>query len=158
MTLTNFPNGIAVNGYEVLPSNYFTVSVDFSSATWNTVAAHEIATVTGLARVMIAAVVTTLGAGATATVALGWDGSTSGIIGATTITDLIVGELWYDTTPTTTGDTFANVVKDFAIYSKDIGITIATAAATGGVIVFHVWWLPLSVEATVAAGTGGAFS
>lgn len=160
MTLTNFPNGISVNGYEVLPANKLTVRADLSSATWNTVAAHEIADVTGLVRLMIVAEVVTTGddtTGNTSTIALGWDGNTTGMIAATQVDDLIAGNLWYDATPTTTGDTFANVVIDRVINNKDVGFTIAGEAATAGVIDYHMWWLPLEDGATVTAGTGGAF-
>lgn len=161
MTLTNFPNGIQVNGYEVLPSNKITVDADLSSATWNTAAAHEIAVVTGIVRVMIIAEVITTGddtSGNTATISLGWASDADGMIAATEVDDLADGELWYDATPTTTGDTFANVVLDFVVYDDDIGYTIGSEAATAGAIRFHIWWLPLSSGATVTAGEGGAFS
>ena len=34
-------------------ANYFTVTADMTSATWNTQASHEIATVTGLVHIII---------------------------------------------------------------------------------------------------------
>lgn len=138
----------------------FTVTADLTSATRNTVAAHEIAVVTGLVRVQIVARVldTCDDAGGTGTIILGWDGSTSAIIGSTTLGDLVTGELWYDTTPTTTGDTFANVVKDFVVNGSDIGYTIGTEAGTAGEIEFLVFWVPLSSGATVTAGAGGTFA
>ena len=51
--------------------NYLAITADFTSATWNTVATHEILTVTGLVRLYVVAEVTGNGAGATATIELG---------------------------------------------------------------------------------------
>lgn len=161
MSFTNFPNGITVGGLEIIASRKIEVTADLSSATWNTVAAHEIATVSGLVRVMIVAEVEVEGddtSGNTATIALGFDGTPAGMIAATEVDDLAAGELWYDATPTTTGDTKANAMLDFVINGKDIGFTIAEEAATAGQIKFHIWWFPLEDDAEVAAGEGGAFS
>ena len=141
--------------------NYFAVTADLSSATWNTAAAHEIATVTGLVRVAIIAQVTTTGddtSGDTSTISLGWDGDPDGMIAATQVDDLLAGELWYDATPTTVADAYASVVQDYIVNAVDIGFTIAAEAATAGVIVFHVFWEAISSGASVSAGTGVAFS
>lgn len=141
--------------------NYFAVTADLSSATWNTVAAHEIATVTGLVRVAIIAQVTVTGddtSGNTSTIALGVAGSTSAMIAATDVDDLLAGELWYDATPTTIVEAYGTAVLDFIVNGVDIGYTIAAEAATAGTIVFHVFWEGISSGAAVSAGTGGAFS
>lgn len=160
-SLTNFPNGISVSGYEIVPANKIEVVADLSSATWNTVAAHEIATVSGLCRVWILAEVEVTGddtSGDTATIALGWAGAATSMIAATEVDDLAAGELWYDATPTTTGDTPANVLLDRIINGQDIGFTIAGEAATAGQIRFHIWWTALESGAEVAAGAGGTFA
>lgn len=141
--------------------NYFEVTANLASATWNTVAAHEIATVTGLVRVAIIARVATTGddtSGDTATIALGVAGATTSIIAATKVDALAAGELWYDATPTTVVDTYANAVLDFVVNNVDIGFTIGGEAATAGVIVFHIFWEAISSGAAVSAGVGGAFS
>lgn len=141
--------------------NYFAVTADLSSATWNTVAAHEIALVSGLVRVAIIAEVTTTGddtSGNTSTISLGWAGTVAGMIAATEVDDLAAGELWYDATPTTTGDAYSSVVLDYIVNDLDIGFTIAGEAATAGVIVFHVFWEAIADGASVSAGAGAAFS
>lgn len=140
-------------------SNYLAVTADLSSATWNTVATHELFTVTGLARVRIVAEVTTTGddtTGDTATIQLGTEGTTNGFIAATQVDDLLAGELWYDATPTTVFDTTSTVVIDKIINGEDIGFEIAGEAAVDGEIVFHCWWEPLKSGSTVVAGNGSA--
>lgn len=158
---TNFPNGLTIGGVEMVPMNKLVVTADLSSATWNTVAAHEIAVVTGLVRMQVLAVCTTTGddtSGNTSTIALGVEGDTAALIAATQVDDLLAGELWYDATPTTRTDKWANAVIDFPVDGWDVGFTIAGEAATAGVIEFHIWWMPLEEGATVVAGEGGAFS
>ena len=173
MTLTNLPNGVQigdviittsgveVDGVAIAASNKLTVTADLSSATWNTVASHEIAVVTGLVRVQILPLCTVTGddtSGNTGTISLGWDGTVAGMIAATEVDDLAAGEFWYDATPTTTGEAFATAVLDFVLDGKDIGYTIATEAAVAGSIKFHIWWIPLESGATVTAGEGGTFA
>jgi hypothetical protein len=143
----------------VVSGNYFTVTADLTSATWNTAAAHEIAVVTGLVMVSILAQVTDTGddtSGDTATIALGVEDATAAMIAATEVDDLLAGELWYDTTPTTTAEAVATALLRWIVNGSDIGYTIAAEAAIAGTIVFHIWWVPLSSDATVAAGAGGA--
>lgn len=161
MTLTNFPNGVSVSGVELVMLNKFVVTADLSSATWNTAAAHEIAVVSGLVRMQILALVTDTGddtSGNTSTISLGVAGDVASLIAATQVDDLAAGEIWYDATPTTKTDKWANAVIDFPVDSIDVGYTIAAEAATAGEIEFHIWWLPLEDGATVTAGTGGAFA
>ena len=158
--LYNLKQGVATPD-DLTGLNYFATTATLTSATWNTVAAHEIATVTGLVHVVIIPQVTTTGndtTGDTSTIALGVAGSTSAMIAATQVDDLLAGEIWYDATPTTTVDTYANAALDFIVNGVDIGYTIAVEAAIAGVIVFHVFWEEISDGAVVAQGAGGAFS
>ena len=135
--------------------SYLTVTADFTSATWNTVASHELFTVTGDVRVRVIAKSTGAGTGATATAKLGIAGGLTWIA-ATTITDMAANEWWYDTTPTTTQDTTATVMFDKLIANgQDIGYEIETAAATGGGVIFHCWWQPISSDGAVVVGAGG---
>jgi len=139
--------------------NYLAVTADLSSATWNTVATHELFTVTGLVRVRIIAVVTTTGddtTGDTSNIQLGTDGDTDGFIAATDVDDLLEDELWYDATPTTKFDTTSTVVIDKTVNTEDVGYEITGEAATAGVIVFHCWWEALDGTGAVVAGAGGA--
>ena len=136
--------------------NYLAVTADFTSATWNTVATHELFTVTGLVRMKVIAEVTGNGAGATATIELGNEGDTDLWIPTTTITDMVDGEIWADATPTEVDGNFSSLVFDKVVNDVDIGYEIKTAAATGGSIVFHCWWEPINSTGAVAAGDGSA--
>jgi hypothetical protein len=140
-------------------SNYLSVTADLSEETWNTVATHELFTVTGLVRVRIIAEVTTTGddtSGNTATIQLGTESDTDGFIAATEVDDLAEGELFYDATPTVKFDTTSSVVIDKIVNGEDIGFEIAGEAATAGVIVFHCWYEPLNATGAIAVGDGGA--
>ncbi|HYE76650.1 MAG TPA: hypothetical protein VEI97_01560, partial [bacterium] len=156
-------------GYEVpaplaylegLPRNYFSVTADFTSATWNTAASHEIATVTGAARLVILPQVTgaPTSAGSAATLVLGDETTSNSLIASTDAENLAVGEWWFDATDTRTVASRTIYEKlDFLVHNgKDIGYTIGTEALTGGSIKFNVFWEPLDATGHVAAGAGGA--
>jgi hypothetical protein len=135
-------------------ANYIPVSVDFSSATWNTVATHEILTVTGAVRLRIIPIcstdLTTAGAG---TIQLGDEGSTTAFIAATAGADIDAGEIWLTGTPAKVM-AFSSVI-DRVESGNDIGFQIVTDAFTGGIIVFHCWFEPLNATGAVVAGAGG---
>lgn len=137
--------------------NYLAVPVNFATAGWNEAATHEVFTVTGLVRVRIVIACTgdVDSAGHGATIAFG-DEVAQTWIGATDETELDTGDLWYDTTPTTSQDTFANVVLDRVVNGLDLGYLISTEALTVGGLVFHCWWEPLNATGAVVAGSGGA--
>lgn len=141
-------------------TNYFTVTADFTSATWNTVAAHEVVTVTGACRVIILPRVTgtITSGGGTATLILGDETTTNSIIASTDAEQLADGEWWADTTTTRTvlTRTLINGLDIVIQGGKDIGYTIGTEALTGGSIEFLVWWQPLVTGSSCAAGAGGA--
>lgn len=148
--------------------NYFTVTADMTSATWNTVAAHEIATVTGMVRMQIivevtATVITT---GTNGTIALGYEGNTSAIFSATALDAALTGDLFsavYGSAATTVASgaeaqsSLTHAIFDVVVATgKDVGYTIATNAATTGTLTFHVYWQPLDSTGAVTAGAGGA--
>jgi hypothetical protein len=118
-------------------TNYLVVQGTMSSATWNTVASHEILTVTGLCRIVIVPEIngTLTSAGGAATLVLGDE--------TTTDTRTVAKRSVYE-------------ALDFLSAGKDIGYTIGTEALTGGEINFHVWWQPLQAASSVVAGAGGA--
>lgn len=138
-------------------TRYLAVTADMASATWNTVAAHEIATITGAVRIIILPECTGTLVGATATLVLGDETTTNSIIVSSAAPDLAAGEWWVDATMTRTIITKALINgMDIVIGGgKDIGYTIGTAALTGGSIVFHMWWSPISADGAVTAGAGG---
>ena len=131
------------------------MSTDFTSATWNIIATHEIFIVTGVVHVKITAHCTGNLAGATATVQLGVESATTNMIGVTTGTDMVAEELWYDTSPTTQIDTPANANIERIINGLDIGYEVVTAALTSGSIQFICEWKPLEPGATITVGAGG---
>ncbi len=152
--------------------NYFAVDVNLANATWNTAAAHEIATVTGACRVqmLIEVTETCVTTGPTGTFALGFEGNATAIVaatgldsGGTTFTAGDVVSAVYAAAATTpaSGANSSNAITGalfdvVAVGGKDIGYTIGTNAATDGTLVIHVWWEPLDSTGAVVEGAGGA--
>jgi len=158
MPLTNFPNGITVEGETIRVSNTTTFSADMSSTTLNTIASHEIATVTGLVRMRIIPDVTEGLSGNTATIALGTADSTAEFIGATTASGLDTGEIWTTSTPGANNKSSVRFEKipDFVISDADVGYTIAKSALITGTLVFRMFWEALEgATSTVTVGAGG---
>ncbi len=148
--------------------NYFTVVADMTSATWNTVAAHEIATVTGSCRVqiIIETTATVITASTNGTMALGFAGNTSAIFSATALDAAITNDVWtavYGSAATTVvggadaKSALTSCILDVVVVGGvDIGYTIATNAGTTGDLTFHIYWTPLDATGAVVAGAGGA--
>ena len=147
--------------------NYIAVTADMTSATWNTAAAHEIATVTGAVRmqIIIETVATIVTVGINGTMALGYAGNTSGIFSATALDAAVTGDVWtavYGSAATTVvggaeaGGSSTHAIHDVVILAGvDVGYTIATNAGTTGSLIFHIWWTPLNATGAVVAGAGG---
>lgn len=144
--------------------NYLAVATGTfdTTGTWSTVAAHEVATVTGCVRMTIIPECTASvsSVGDTGTIALGDETTTNSIIAASTLGagTMATGELWVDATLTRTilTRTQLNAVEFAVCNGKDIGYTVATNALSGGSMTFHIWWTPLDATGAVAAGAGGA--
>lgn len=146
------------SGINVNSQNYLSVTADLSAETWNTVASHEIFTVTGLVCVYIWIECTESLTGDTATIQLGVDGSTNEFIDVTTCTDIDAGVIWYDSENFFTYQTRPNAIITWIVNGLDIGYEIATAAATDGTLVFHCVWEPMNPTGSVVAGAGGALA
>ena len=145
--------------------NYLSVTATMTAATWNTAASHEVFTVTGLVRMRmwIECTDTLTDAADGATSQFGHESATNAFIAATNCARagaglIATGCTWYDTSPLTTPDTFANTVMDYVVNGLDVGYEIAGAALTGGVLVFHCVWEPLNLTGNVAAGAGGSLT
>lgn len=139
-------------------SNFIQVTADMSSTTWNTVASHEILTVTGTVRVrmIIECTENIADADNTGMIQLGVAGATDAFISATTGTAIDANDLWYDTTPTTTYDTTSTCLIDKVVTGGvDIGYEISTTDFTNGELKFYVWFEPISSTGNVTAGAGG---
>ena len=144
--------------------NYLVQSIDFSSATWNTVAVHELFIVTGLVRIQLWAecTATLTDAADAARIQLGYEGDTDYFIAitacATAGANLIqTGALWYDATPTLIPETYATAVFDRVMVPSglDIGYEITGAAMLTGGIDFHLTYQALNDTGNVAPGAGG---
>ena len=155
MTLHNPAN---VSDVSVNSDNHIAVSVDFSNATWNTAASHEVFDVTGLVRmrIWIECDATLTDAANGAAIQFGFAGATNALIASTDSDDMVTGELWYDATPTTTYETTANAILDYVSKAIDVGYEITGEALLTGTIVFHCAWDALNATGAVAAGAGGS--
>lgn len=144
--------------------NYLSVTADLSSSTWNTVASHEVFTVTGLVRmrVLIECTETLTDAADGASIQFGVEGATNAWIASTGAAGaggntIAAGEIWCDTSPTEThGNTGTLVLDKIVAGGLDVGYEITGAALTDGTLVFHCWWVPVGPTGRVTAGTGGA--
>lgn len=137
----------------------FSVLLDATSATWNTSTSHTVATVTGECRVMVVPFIeASISGGADATVALGFTGATTAILGTTTASELDTGEFWQAPSSGPAGLNLAYLatssIKDYFVSDDDVLCTIGTAALTTGSVRFYVAWTPLSSDGAVAAGDG----
>lgn len=143
--------------------NYFAVTADMTSATWNTQAKHEIATVTGMVHMIVIpeCTATLTDAADGASIQLGHESLTTALIASTTAatagTVIETGELWVDATPADVMVLKSGIENlDFVINGGlDVGYEITGAALTGGTMVFHVWWEAVNSTGLVAAGAGG---
>lgn len=121
-----------------------TITFDGNSGT-GAVGSVPIFTITGQVEVaLIVPICTTTLTGASATLALGVTGNTTGFIGATTATGITTSaRIWMSTSPTANLLAVPSALKDVVIESNIIG-TVATAAVSGGAIQFNVYYLQLS--------------
>ena len=147
----------------------FTLTTDFTSATWNTTGNHQIATVTGLARViMLITCVTALTAASTRLINLMWEsGANSGnilpsagfythdqislsnhILG---LQKIISGSYIYD--QGYVGKGVGNSFFDVVLNNADL-IYSLSGALTGGSLKFLYWVYPLESNVTFAVGNG----
>lgn len=146
----------AFNALNYQTTNYLAVTADMAVAGWETVATHEILTVTGNVRVKIVPVCTgDLTSAGVAGIQLGVAGTTNAFVANTTATGIDNGEAWLSNTPAFSY-AVTSVVDAVVSGGTDVGYEIDTAALTGGSIVFHCWWQPLSSGGAVVAGAGGA--
>ena len=145
--------------------NKLWVTVDLSSATWNTAATHEVFTVTGVvrAKLWVYCTLTLTDTADAARIVFGDETTTNSLIastaGATAGAALIAtGDLWYDATPDLLIANYSTAVFDKVINGLDIGYEISGAAFLTGGLVFGCEWEALSAGATVVAGAGGVLA
>jgi hypothetical protein len=137
-------------------TNFFTVTADFASATWNTVGKHAIATVTGACRVRVLPVCTeSLASLGTPAIQLGENTLTNSMILSTSALTILAGLFWTSIAPS--AGVMALELLDRLENSGTIGYELFTAALTDGTLEFLVWWEPLNATGAVVAGTGATF-
>jgi hypothetical protein len=103
--------------------------------------------VTGLVEVSIFALVETDLAGAGATIEIGTETDTDGLIAQTTATDLDAGDIWHDASPDNTVELTSVITRK--LVSEEIEIKVGTANITAGKIKFIVYWSPISSDGNV---------
>lgn len=133
---------------------YLTASIDFTDSQWNTVATHEVFTVTGTVRVKVFVVCTETLIGDNH-IQFGIAGASDAYIAQTTKTDIATGEIWHDASPDNGEEDFSDTIDDVIIVELDIGYEVITAVATDGTLVFYLWWVPISSDGAVVVGAGG---
>jgi hypothetical protein len=145
---------LAAGGLTSQNPNYGTVSITFAAGTTGSVATHELLTVTGAVRLWLMPLCTVNVSGS-GTIELGIDTDTDLYITTTNGTDIDAGEAWVDASPAEIGGNYSSLVLDkVVINGTDVGYEIKTDTLTGGTIVFHYAWVPISVGATVVAADG----
>ncbi len=115
--------------------------------------AYTIFTVTGDIALSVFGICKTAVTGVNATIELGVAGNTAILIAQTTAANLILNEIWFDSSPTTTVESIAAATNTAFVISagQDIILTIGTADLTAGVIDFYALWKPLSLDANLVA-------
>jgi hypothetical protein len=144
---------------------YIATPANMTLPAWNTVAAHRVFVVTGTVRLCmwITCTGTLQDAVDLATLSFGYEGSNAAFIATTDAAGknaqtLTAGQLWFDSSPVSGPDTFANTVMDYVVPNGlDVGYEVAGEALTGGSLVFHCVWWPLDATGAVTIGDGSGF-
>ena len=117
-------------------------------------AAYTIFTVTGDVLLTVFGLCKTIVTGAAATLELGIAGNTAALIAQSVGTDIDLNETWQDAVPEANPgvvDVFGGARQFVISGGADVILTIATADVTDGVIDFHAFWMPLSLDGSVVA-------
>ena len=149
-----------LNGYQ----NLTEVSLDFTVAAANTVASHEVFTVTGTVKYEVLYVcITDLTSGGSATIQFGREGATDSVAASQAFSGIDAGEIIIPggtnapITASVTSDQNATAGRGSDYVSGlDLGYEIGTAALTGGTMKAYCWWTPITSDGLVAAGALGA--
>ncbi len=144
--------------------NRVRVLIDGTLAAWNTVATHEVFTVTGMVRLLVLYFVrTTIGSAGAAQMSFGREGATSNYAAAQVVTGLTTGVFVVPAGTVSTQVTANSIIlqpttvnADLIISGLDIGYEVTVAALNAGVIEAYCYWSPVSDSGLVVAGAGGA--
>ena len=135
-----------------------TKTITFAGGTENAIGDHDgtgdpatLFTVTGAVSARVYGVASVAPVGDTATIEVGVAGGTAELIAQSTATDLAIGDVWLDASPTTKCESIANLTEKIIGDGLDIILTVGTANITAGSITFYCLWTPISDGAEVAA-------
>lgn len=158
-------NRVGMNaGFTLLGMNRTIVSIDFTSATWNTVASHEVFTVTGMVLVTVFWRCTEdLASGGAGEIQFGREGATNEYTATQVITGIDAGEFIEPgvatggVTNAESGAFINSATTDAMMFldGLDIGYEVSVAALTDGTIQGICFWTPISADGLVVAGAGG---
>ena len=137
-------------GLDIMKHDIHTVTL--AAATTGAVASKELFTVTGLIMACVVGKCTTdvTMTGAGATLALGNETVTNQFIAATAGDAIDAGEIWLSNTPATSYVSSDTVPIWSLINGLDVGYTIGVDSLSGGVVEFHLFWYPISEDASVS--------
>lgn len=136
--------------------------IDLSSATWNTVATHEVFTLSGAVEMLLFFVVkTSVTSTGAAELSVGRAGATTAFAAAQVVTGLTANRFIMpggsvanqSIAATYRGATISNTV--YTVNNGDIGYEITVAACNAGEIEAICYWTPVSTGASVVVGLGG---
>jgi ABC-type nitrate/sulfonate/bicarbonate transport system substrate-binding protein len=144
-------------------ANRLEVTIDGTVAAWNTVATHEVFTVTGMVRAQVYYLVTTqVGSAGAAQIAFGVAGGTGAFAAAQVVTGLAatVFAMPGGTVDTATEyvayQSGGTIAADVILSEVDLGYEVSVAALNAGVIKAVCFWTPISSDGLIVAGTGAA--
>ena len=146
--------------------NRLEVSIDFSNATWNTVASHEVFTLTPPVAFMVTYYVSaSLASGGAPTIAFGDENNAARYAAAQVHTNLTANVF---VNPQATVSGVLQLGDDLGMWDQakinalafaagyDLGYTIAVAAMTGGTILATCCWTAKGAGGSIVEGAGGA--
>jgi hypothetical protein len=142
-------NVLASNLNSNLLDNKLSKEVTFVAGTTGAVATKPIVTVTGVVALSIFAVNTGASTvtGATATIEVGTEISTAGLLPTLIATTWASREIWHDAT-TDNSIELSSVIKQY-IVTQSVSYTIKVAAITDGTVTFFIAWTPISPDGNV---------
>ncbi len=103
--------------------------------------------ITGVVELAIIAVCTEDFAGASATIELGTETNTAGIIAQATATDIDENDIWHDGTPDATVEESTVITRK--IVNEDVEFKVGTADISAGTLKLMIFWNPISSDGKV---------
>ena len=128
--------------------NHIAVTVDMTSTTWNTVATHKVFAVTGAVRMRLWVQSNSLASGTNEAYMSLLVGAALEVFRAGKIEN--TNGFWVGQNAYQAFSPFDQILPDYAL-AENVGYGITIEPLTGGYLIFHCVWEPLSAGATVVA-------